>query len=60
MQAGPSDAPSRLSRIDADYVDRIGMTGRIAEWQQLATVELASASMTPAAGAAISSPPRVS
>jgi HD-like signal output (HDOD) protein/CheY-like chemotaxis protein len=37
MEAGPSDAPSRLSRIDADYVDRIGMTGRIAEWQQLAT-----------------------
>jgi HD-like signal output (HDOD) protein/ActR/RegA family two-component response regulator len=38
---GASDAASTLGRIDAAYVDRIGVTDRIAEWQRLATSELA-------------------
>jgi HD-like signal output (HDOD) protein/ActR/RegA family two-component response regulator len=40
-EMGPREGPGTLSRIDRAYVERIGMTGRIAEWQQLATVELA-------------------
>jgi HD-like signal output (HDOD) protein len=40
-QDGASDAASTLGRIDAAYVDRIGVTDRIAEWQRLATSELA-------------------
>jgi HD-like signal output (HDOD) protein len=41
-QGGRADAASTLGRIDADYVDRIGVTGRIAEWQRLAASELAT------------------
>jgi HD-like signal output (HDOD) protein/ActR/RegA family two-component response regulator len=40
-ETGPLEGPGTLSRIDRAYVERIGMTGRIAEWQRLATVELA-------------------
>jgi HD-like signal output (HDOD) protein/ActR/RegA family two-component response regulator len=35
--------PSGLSRIDRDYLDRIGVAGRINEWQRLAAIELATA-----------------
>jgi HD-like signal output (HDOD) protein/ActR/RegA family two-component response regulator len=38
---GGSGAPSMPGRIDVAYVDRIGVTDRIAEWQRLATSELA-------------------
>jgi HD-like signal output (HDOD) protein/ActR/RegA family two-component response regulator len=41
-EAGPREGHTGLSRIDLDYVDRIGVTGRIAEWQQLASIELAT------------------
>jgi HD-like signal output (HDOD) protein/ActR/RegA family two-component response regulator len=41
-EAGSPDGASTLSRIDSTYVECIGMTGRIAEWQQLATAELAA------------------
>ena len=40
---GGAGGPSTLTLIDADYVDRIGVTDRIAEWRQLAERELASA-----------------
>jgi HD-like signal output (HDOD) protein/CheY-like chemotaxis protein len=40
-EGGAADAASTLSRIDAAYVDRIGVTDRIAEWQRLAAGELA-------------------
>jgi HD-like signal output (HDOD) protein/ActR/RegA family two-component response regulator len=40
-EGGAADAASALARIDVAYVDRIGVTDRIAEWQQLATSELA-------------------
>jgi HD-like signal output (HDOD) protein len=40
-ETGSREGPGTLSRIDRAYVERIGMSGRIAEWQRLATVELA-------------------
>ncbi|MEA2131955.1 MAG: hypothetical protein QOJ85_4846 [Solirubrobacteraceae bacterium] len=40
-EGGAADAASTLARIDAAYVERIGLTDRIAAWQQLATSELA-------------------
>jgi HD-like signal output (HDOD) protein/ActR/RegA family two-component response regulator len=40
-EGGAADAASALARIDVAYVDRIGVTDRIAEWQRLATSELA-------------------
>jgi HD-like signal output (HDOD) protein len=41
LVAGPLDGPSRLSRIDETYVERIGMTDRLPEWERLAAIELA-------------------
>jgi HD-like signal output (HDOD) protein/ActR/RegA family two-component response regulator len=41
-EARPGDGPTGRSRIDRDYLDRIGVTGRIGEWQQLASIELAA------------------
>jgi HD-like signal output (HDOD) protein/ActR/RegA family two-component response regulator len=38
----PRDGHTGLSRIDRDYLDRIGVTDRISEWQQLASIELAT------------------
>jgi HD-like signal output (HDOD) protein len=38
----PRDGHTGLSRIDPDYLDRIGVTDRIGEWQQLASIELAT------------------
>jgi len=43
MEPGVPDGPAGLSRIDRDYLDRIGVAGRIDEWQRLAAVELATA-----------------
>jgi HD-like signal output (HDOD) protein/ActR/RegA family two-component response regulator len=42
MQIGKAAGPTGPSRIDRDYVEHLGVTGRIAEWQQLATIELAT------------------
>jgi HD-like signal output (HDOD) protein len=39
-ETGPPDAPTGLSRIDRDYLDRIGVTDRIADRQRLATTQL--------------------
>jgi HD-like signal output (HDOD) protein/ActR/RegA family two-component response regulator len=43
MEPGPAEHATGLSRIDRDYLDRIGVAGRIAEWQRLAAIELATA-----------------
>ncbi|MEA2148400.1 MAG: hypothetical protein QOD69_230 [Solirubrobacteraceae bacterium] len=42
LEVGPLDGPAGLSRIDRDYLDHIGVTDRIAEWQRLASLELAT------------------
>jgi HD-like signal output (HDOD) protein len=39
-EAGAAGVPPTLTRLDGDYIERIGMTDRIAEWQRLATLEL--------------------
>jgi HD-like signal output (HDOD) protein/ActR/RegA family two-component response regulator len=41
-EARPRDGNTGVSRIDRDYLDRIGVTDRISEWQQLASIELAT------------------
>jgi HD-like signal output (HDOD) protein/ActR/RegA family two-component response regulator len=40
-EAGPLDGPAACSLIDGEYVARIGVADRIAEWRQLAAIELA-------------------
>ena len=45
MERGAATGPTGLSRIDLEYLEHLGVTGRIAEWQQLASVELASADL---------------
>jgi HD-like signal output (HDOD) protein/ActR/RegA family two-component response regulator len=40
-EAGSGDGHAGASRIDLDYLDRIGVSDRVAEWQQLASIELA-------------------
>ena len=42
-ESASSDGPTGLSRIDRDYLDRIGMTDQIVAWQRLAAIELAAA-----------------
>ena len=37
--AGPQHNAG-ISRLDLEYLDRVGVTDRIAEWQQLASIEL--------------------
>jgi HD-like signal output (HDOD) protein/CheY-like chemotaxis protein len=43
MEPGPPEHPTGLSRLDRDYLDRIGVASRIPEWQRLAAIELATA-----------------
>jgi HD-like signal output (HDOD) protein/ActR/RegA family two-component response regulator len=40
-EIGAPAGPTGLSRIDLDYLECLGVTDRIAEWQRLASVELA-------------------
>jgi HD-like signal output (HDOD) protein/ActR/RegA family two-component response regulator len=43
LEIGAPAGPTGLSRIDLDYLECLGVTDRIAEWQRLASVELAPA-----------------
>jgi hypothetical protein len=43
IEACPTDGPISPSRIDLEYLQRIGVTDRIAEWQRIATLQLAAA-----------------
>jgi HD-like signal output (HDOD) protein/ActR/RegA family two-component response regulator len=40
--AGPLEGQTDLSRIDREYLERIGVTDRLGEWQRLASTEFAT------------------
>jgi HD-like signal output (HDOD) protein/ActR/RegA family two-component response regulator len=42
MEIGAPTESTGLSRMDLDYLECLGVTGRIPEWQRLASTELAS------------------
>jgi HD-like signal output (HDOD) protein/ActR/RegA family two-component response regulator len=42
MEIGAPVGPACLSHVDLEYLEQLGVTGRIAEWQELASIELAT------------------